>query len=216
MFIALEYVCCRFGGNLKKRVKSESGKGGCARDIYGTMFKAKGILPNDLARQDPKLIDKKRTAYEEKNMYAELNEAKATRDKYAGAVTQRGKDVYKDALKQIDELNNEIEIAELTKKQTEEVEALRADYEKAEAKKDAVLKDVKNIGYDMQRIVESIEKSGSDMLMPILTELLETLKSNSGASTVYGPSTINISAGNAGMMSILNRLSGSFKTGWDK
>ena len=56
MFIALEDVCCRFGGNLKKRVKSESGKGGCARDIYGTMFKEKGILPNDLARQDPKLL----------------------------------------------------------------------------------------------------------------------------------------------------------------
>lgn len=185
-------------------------------EVYDKMLSDQSEYIDSVSEYYDKLIDKKRTAYEEKNMYAELNEAKATRDKYAGAVTQRGKDVYKDALKQIDELNNEIEIAELTKKQTEEVEALRADYEKAEAKKDAVLKDVKNIGYDMQRIVESIEKSGSDMLMPILTELLKTLKSNSGASTVYGPSTINISAGNAGMMSILNRLSGSFKTGWDK
>lgn len=185
-------------------------------DIYDKMLSDQSEYIDSVSEYYDKLIDKKRTAYEEENMYAELNEAKATRDIYAGAVTQRGKDVYKDALKQIDELNNEIEIAELTKRQTKEVEALRADYEKAELRKDSVLKDVKNIGYDMQRIVESIEKSGNDMLMPILTELLKTLKSSSGASTVYGPSTINISAGNAGLTSILNRLSGSFKTGWDK
>lgn len=56
MLVTLEYVCRRLGGNRKKRVKSDSGKGGRARDIYGTMFKSKGILPNDLARQDPKLL----------------------------------------------------------------------------------------------------------------------------------------------------------------
>lgn len=185
-------------------------------EIYDKMLSDQSEYIDSVSEYYDKLIDKKRTAYEEKNMYADLAEAEETKRIYVGAVTQKGKDTYKDALKQIDELKNEIEIAELTKKQAKEVEALRADYEKAEAKKDKVLKDVKNIGYDMQRIVESIEKNSSNTIMPILNELLRTLKSNSGASTVYGPTTLNISAGNAGLQPFINGLTGAFRTGNSK
>lgn len=185
-------------------------------EIYDKMLSDQSEYIDSVSEYYDKLIDKKRTAYEEKNMYADLAEAEETKRIYAGAVTQKGKDTYKDALKQIDELKNEIEIAELTKKQAKEVEALRADYEKAESKKDKVLKDVKNIGYDMQRIVESIEKNSSNTIMPVLNELLRTLKSNSGASTVYGPTTLNISAGNAGLQPFINGLTGAFRTGNSK
>ncbi len=185
-------------------------------EVYDKMLSDQSEYIDSVSEYYDKLIDKKRTAYEEKNMYADLAEAEETKRIYAGAVTQKGKDTYKDALKQIDELKNEIEIAELTKKQAKEVEALRADYEKAEAKKDKVLKDVKNIGYDMQRIVESIEKNSSNTIMPVLNELLRTLKSNSGASTVYGPTTLNISAGNAGLQPFINGLTGAFRTGNSK
>ena len=68
----------------------------------------------------------------------------------------------------------------------------------------------------MQRIVESIEKNSSNTLMPVLNELLRTLKSNSGASTVYGPTTLNISAGNAGLQPLINGLTGAFRTGNSK
>lgn len=55
MSYAVAYVYGR--NNIKKRVKSGSSTGGGKlRDLYAVLFRAKGIMPDTVAKQNPKRL----------------------------------------------------------------------------------------------------------------------------------------------------------------
>lgn len=140
------------------------------------------------------LISKKREAYETKNLKQDLADAQAERDKYAGAVTQKGKDVYNQAVKDIEEIQFEMEINDLEKEQTKVISDLKSNYETVEKDKKGILAAVKGSGINLEGYTSLIKDDGSNIIN-VLSQIYDVVNGLQPVyETKYGDTTVNVSA----------------------
>lgn len=146
-----------------------------------------------------KLIRKKEDVFDSENLAADIQEAQDKMSIYAGAVTQRGKETYKEASERLRELTHQKEIKELQAKQTEEVEALRADYTIAEDNKKQLMKALNASSIDISGLTESINQNVSgtqQLLKQIITAITNSARSISAGGNSYTDNrTVHIATG---------------------
>ena len=111
---------------------------------------------------------------------------------YAGAVTDRGQQKYKDLQEQLKQLERDEELYQLQVDNNAVLERLEADYDKAENAKADFLKSIAvNTDIDVSGIVggltERLTTTGGN-IENLLTRLIEAVNNSSApSSTVYGP-----------------------------
>lgn len=143
------------------------------------------------------LIAKKREAHDTKNLKKDLEDANAEAAKYAGAVTQKGKDVYNQAVKDIEEIKFEMEMNELEKKQTQVIASLEKNYASFEKDKKKILAAINVSGVDLAGYTSLISADGSN-IKDVLSQIYGVVKKLQPINqTRYGDTTLNINAGGA-------------------
>lgn len=145
----------------------------------------------------------------------EFIDAARTKVIYAGAVTQKGKDVYKEADKKINDISREREKLELDRKQSEILAELESQYKAIEKSKNVTIGKIMNGTIDVTGILSVVESefaSGQSNICSLLNELIGAVR-NSGGGTVYGGTTYNITGADASFVGPLLQRSVSALAG---
>ena len=151
------------------------------------------------------LINKKEDAFDWMQLERDIDEERTTKNIYAGAVTQRGKDVYKDSVERLEELEHEKEIKLLQEEQTRAVSALKADYELMVQYEKPLLNSLNASCIDVKGIANDLKNNaaGNQALFQQLIDLVKNL--NVGNTATYGDTNYNISGVDSGLLSAFMR-----------
>lgn len=151
------------------------------------------------------LINKKEDAFDWMQLERDIDEERTTKNIYAGAVTQRGKDVYKDSVERLEELEHEKEIKLLQEEQTRAVSALKADYELMVQYEKPLLNSLNASCIDVKGIANDLKNNaaGNQALLQQLIDLVKNL--NVGNTATYGDTNYNISGVDSGLLSAFMR-----------
>ena len=149
------------------------------------------------------LINKKEDAFDMKSLNDDIAEQQRKAEIYEGAVTQRGQDVYNDAVDRLEELQHQKEIKELQQEQTKVVSGLRDDLEAAEKYKKQILNSADAHLIDINAIAQSIN-SGTTGTQDILRALLSAVKNINGG-VIYGDTNYNITGADTSILSAFMR-----------
>ena len=132
-------------------------------DAYDEMLEAQRAYIDEVDDGYNKLIDKKEEAFDMRVLTRNISEASEKAKIYAGAVTQRGKDVYKETTENLEDLLHQKTVKELQAKQTEVVEKMRADLDTAEKYKKQVLNSLSDAQIDITGIARSTQGNTANM-----------------------------------------------------
>ena len=146
-----------------------------------------------------KLIDKKEEAFDMRVLTRNISEASEKAKIYAGAVTQRGKDVYKETTENLEDLLHQKTVKELQAKQTEVVEKMRADLDTAEKYKKQVLNSLSNAQIDIAGIARSIQGNTANM-QGLFNDLLRGIENLQNDRAITYGATYNMYGVGDGMM----------------
>ena len=149
------------------------------------------------------LISKKEDAFDIKSLNDDIAEQQRKAEIYEGAVTQRGQDVYNDAVDRLEELQHQKEIKELQQEQTKVVSGLRDDLEAAEKYKKQILNSADAHLIDINAIAQSIN-SGTTGTQDILRALLSAVKNINGG-VIYGDTNYNITGADTSLLAAFER-----------
>ena len=149
------------------------------------------------------LISKKEDAFDMKSLNDDIAEQQRKAEIYEGAVTQRGQDVYNDAVDRLEELQHQKEIKELQQEQTKVVSGLRDDLEAAEKYKKQILNSADAHLIDINAIAQSIN-SGTTGTQDILRALLSAVKNINGG-VIYGDTNYNITGADTSLLAAFER-----------
>ena len=149
------------------------------------------------------LINKKEDAFDMKSLNDDIAEQQRKAEIYEGAVTQRGQDVYNDAVDRLEELQHQKEIKELQAEQTKVVSGLKADYDKIEQNKKQILNGLSAKFIDVNAIASAI-KTDTAGTQGLLRDLLLAVKNIPGGN-VYGDTNYNISGADTSILSAFMR-----------
>ena len=149
------------------------------------------------------LISKKEDAFDMKSLNDDIAEQQRKAEIYEGAVTQRGQDVYNDAVDRLEELQHQKEIKELQAEQTKVVSGLKADYDKIEQNKKQILNGLSAKFIDVNAIASAI-KTDTAGTQGLLRDLLLAVKNIPGGN-VYGDTNYNISGADTSILSAFMR-----------
>lgn len=151
------------------------------------------------------LINKKEDAFDWMQLERDIDEERTTKNIYAGSVTQRGKDVYKDSVERLEELEHEKEIKLLQEEQTRAVSALKADYELMVQYEKPLLNSLNASCIDVKGIANDLKNNaaGNQALLQQLIDLVKNL--NVGNTATYGDTNYNISGVDSGLLSAFMR-----------
>ena len=133
----------------------------------------------------------------------EIDEQQRKAEIYEGAVTQRGQDVYNDAVDRLEELQHQKEIKELQQEQTKVVSGLKTDYDKIEQNKKQILNGLSAQFIDVNAIASAI-KADTAGTQGLLRDLLLAVKNIPGGN-VYGDTNYNISGADTSILSAFMR-----------
>ena len=149
------------------------------------------------------LISKKEEAFDMQSLNDDIAEQQRKAEIYEGAVTQRGQDVYNDAVDRLEELQHQKEIMELQQEQTKVVSGLRDDLEAAEKYKKQILNSADAHLIDINAIAQSIN-SGTTGTQDILRALLSAVKNINGG-VIYGDTNYNITGADTSLLAAFER-----------
>lgn len=149
------------------------------------------------------LISKKEEAFDMQSLNDDIAEQQRKAEIYEGAVTQRGQDVYNDAVDRLEELQHQKEIKELQQEQTKVVSGLRDDLEAAEKYKKQILNSADAHLIDINAIAQSIN-SGTTGTQDILRALLSAVKNINGG-VIYGDTNYNITGADTSLLAAFER-----------
>ena len=149
------------------------------------------------------LISKKEEAFDMQSLNDDIAEQQRKAEIYEGAVTQRGQDVYNDAVDRLEELQHQKEIKELQQEQTKVVSGLRDDLEAAEKYKKQILNSADAHLIDINAIAQSIN-SGTTDTQDILRALLSAVKNINGG-VIYGDTNYNITGADTSLLAAFER-----------
>lgn len=183
----------------KERRKLYSAQG----EEFDNMLKEYDDYINSVSDSYDKMIEKKEDAFSKNKTLEDLAKAEKQSLIYSGAVTERGKEVYEEAIGKIKDLNHELEIMKLTEKQTRVVEELKADYEKLESQKNFILKSSMQSGLDISAISQNISFAQENVAATV-DKILKAVE-NLSIGTSYGDTNINLTSDND-FSSIINHL----------
>jgi|GEM_PF-6494125 len=183
----------------KERRKLYSAQG----EEFDNMLKEYDDYINSVSDSYDKMIEKKEDAFSKNKTLEDLAKAEKQSLIYSGAVTERGKEVYEEAIGKIKDLNHELEIMKLTEKQTRVVEELKADYEKLESQKNFILKSSMQTGLDISAISQNISFAQENVAATV-DKILKAVE-NLSIGTSYGDTNINLTSDND-FSSIINHL----------
>lgn len=149
------------------------------------------------------LINKKEDAFDMKSLNDDIAEQQRKAEIYEGAVTQRGQDVYSDAVDRLEELQHQKEIKELQAEQTKVVSGLRTDYDKIEQNKKQILNGLSAQFIDVNAIASAI-KADTAGTQELFRELLLAVRNIPGGN-VYGDTNYNITGADTSILSAFMR-----------
>lgn len=149
------------------------------------------------------LINKKEDAFDMKSLNDDIAEQQRKAEIYEGAVTQRGQDVYNDAVDRLEELQHQKEIKELQAEQTKVVSGLRTDYDKIEQNKKQILNGLGAQFIDVNAIASAI-KADTAGTQELLRAMLAAVRNIPGGN-VYGDTNYNITGADTSILSAFMR-----------
>ena len=149
------------------------------------------------------LINKKEDAFDMKSLNDDIAEQQRKAEIYEGAVTQRGQDVYNDAVDRLEELQHQKEIKELQEEQTKVVSGLKTDYDKIEQNKKQILNGLSAQFIDVNAIASAI-KTDTAGTQELLRAMLAAVRNIPGGN-VYGDTNYNISGADTSILSAFMR-----------
>ena len=168
-------------------------------DAYDEMLEAQRAYIDEVDDGYNKLIDKKEEAFDMRVLTRNISEASEKAKIYAGAVTQRGKDVYKETTENLEDLLHQKTVKELQAKQTEVVEKMRADLDTAEKYKKQVLNSLSNAQIDIAGIARSIQGNTANM-QGLFNDLLRGIENLQNDRAITYGATYNMYGVGDGMM----------------
>lgn len=168
-------------------------------DAYDEMLEAQRAYVDEVDDGYNKLIDKKEEAFDMRVLTRNVSEASEKAKIYAGAVTQRGKDVYKETTENLEDLLHQKTVKELQAKQTEVVEKMRADLDTAEKYKKQVLNSLSNAQIDIAGIARSIQGNTANM-QGLFNDLLRGIENLQNDRAITYGTTYNMYGVGDGMM----------------
>ncbi len=168
-------------------------------DAYDEMLEAQRAYIDEVDDGYNKLIDKKEEAFDMRVLTRNISEASEKAKIYAGAVTQRGKDVYKETTENLEDLLHQKTVKELQAKQTEVVEKMRADLDTAEKYKKQVLNSLSNAQIDIAGIARSIQGNTANM-QGLFNDLLKGIENLQNDRAITYGTTYNMYGVSDGMM----------------
>ena len=168
-------------------------------DAYDEMLEAQRAYIDEVDDGYNKLIDKKEEAFDMRVLTRNISEASEKAKIYAGAVTQRGKDVYKETTENLEDLLHQKTVKELQAKQTDVVEKMRADLDTAEKYKKQVLNSLSNAQIDIAGIARSIQGNTANM-QGLFNDLLRGIENLQNDRAITYGATYNMYGVGDGMM----------------
>lgn len=192
----------------KERRKLYSAQG----EEFDNMLKEYDDYINSVSDSYDKMIEKKEDAFSKNKTLEDLTKAEKQSLIYSGAVTERGKAVYEEAIGKIKDLNHELEMMKLTEEQTRVVEEMKADYEKLESQKNLILKSSMKTGLDISAISQNISLAQGNVAATV-DKILKAVE-NLSIGTSYGDTNINLTSNND-FSSLLSHLTRATANGFN-
>ncbi len=176
-------------------------------DSYGEMLTAQQAYIDDVNESYSKMMQDEDNRFREYELNRDLAEAARTRSIYEGAVTQRGKEVYQDAVESIEQNNHEWAMLKLQKEQAETVGALRDELELIEKYQKPLLNEMNQAGVDISALAQSIQTNAPAM-QNLIKDLIKAVnKLNVSPSVVYGDTNYTITEADASFVGPLMQRS---------
>lgn len=183
-----------------------------AEDAYKAMLSYAKAYIADVKDEFKLAKEELEYVYKTEELDYEYAEAALISRRYKNAVTQKGKDVLKDAQETMREIEREREMLDLEQEQSETLARLESQYEKMENGKSVILDGIMSGAIDINSALNTITAqtyAGQNNICSLLSELIRTVRNGSG--TVYGGTTYNITGADSSFIgSILQRSAAAF------
>lgn len=185
-----------------------------AEDAYKAMLSyAKNYISGV---KDEFRLKKEELEYEQKSdeLDYEYAEAALISRRYRNAVTQKGKDVLAEAQKTMREIEQEREMLDLERYQSDTLEELERQYETIENGKGVILDGIMNGAININSTLSMITEQasvGQNNICSLLNELIRAVRN--GGGTVYGGTTYNITGADASFIGPILRRSAAALAG---
>lgn len=168
-------------------------------DTYEEMLESQKAYIDKIDDSYNELINKKEEAFDMKVLTRNISEANEKAKIYAGAVTQRGKDIYKETVENLEDLRHQKTIKDLQAERTEIVEKMRSDLELAEKYKKPLLNSLSNAQIDIAGIARSIQGDTANM-QGLFNDLLKGIENLRNDRAVTYGATYNVYGVGDGIM----------------
>lgn len=163
-----------------------------AANAYDDMLSKQSEYISDMREKFSEEEQALRDSWDVADRDEDMDDIRRQLDIYAGAVTDRGQQKYKDLQEQLKQLERDEELYQLQVDNNAVLERLEADYDRAEDAKADFLKNIAtNTDIDVSGIVgglqERLTTTGGN-IEGLLKQLIEAVNNSSApSSTVYGP-----------------------------